>query len=587
MEKQWTGNVMTLAHFYDFYYLEAMSAGISMAISSNKDLAYKHSVVRLENDVKEALAELTKQMAFRIYVYLWAASLGEARYAKGMNLKQYFNILNGMSRSMAYSKALNTFPSDENVKNLKSVFAQNWGGAYGGKAWLSIVEAMEMYGKVSDATFIDHSIDLEHNGGNVFTKSANFGLDCSAYNASFIRRFLDAKFAHNILEHMPKLYGENIKVTLKTKTLFQRYINVMTVPGTASYIKMLYVINDMDAENVWLKDYSVNWGTDELGYTDKRTVTQQAEQSSGSGHTTVHPEAHQYLIVLNGRNEGVGICGNMRSYNNTVQTMTYHSEGVAYWNGYLWSERWLFEPGTVKIAREYRAHVRCFECGGVLSEDEQFSDSDGDVFCESCYNEKYVSCDKCGDEVWKENAVDAEHHHSYFWLCESCAEEVMSKCDDCGEWFEEYVVTEDNGEVYCESCAREYYCRECDKHYSDLGYHEYVKHDDEEQEGMEETTIEIEGGSYTTEAYHVGPLQIFNLGLFKHITKGMKYHTQWAIQVPALGMYGACGSDFGKAVAVANTIIDMLDWEHMTKERWSNVHENKKTAINKIFTEAK
>lgn len=74
MNAKITGNEMTMAHFHDFYFLEAMQAGLSMAKVTNPEFQFRRSVEKLESDINETFAKLTQTMAFRIYVYLYAAS---------------------------------------------------------------------------------------------------------------------------------------------------------------------------------------------------------------------------------------------------------------------------------------------------------------------------------------------------------------------------------------------------------------------------------------------------------------------------------------------------------------------------------
>lgn len=357
MNKNWTGNMMTLEHFNDFYMLEALMAAITMEYSAHPDYEFRHSVVRLEADVKEAFAHLTHEMALRIYVYLWSAALGEARYAQDFNLKYYIKGLHGLSRSSVYDKALSYFPCQENVTILKNVFNQKWGGAYGGEAWLNIVEAMEMYGKVSDATFIDHSVDLEHNGGCVFSKSAKFGLDCDAYSPYYLKKFLDFKFAKNILEDLNDHGGEvtRVRVSRKVYGLIERFINVCVPVGSSRYDRMIVAKHFIQPSLSWLSGYSVEWDTQMLEGRGKET--------SSEKYTTKHVETsrrthlqvgHYYKVRFDGRSHG---CGwdhyGMDKYNGRVIKLDSIGYDGRHGKSGAWffSHHWLTEVERPEIER--------------------------------------------------------------------------------------------------------------------------------------------------------------------------------------------------------------------------------------------
>src|SRR5689334_14345418 len=114
MSARYSGTVMNIMHFHDFYFLEAMQAQIMIAKSAHPEYVFRHSVERLENDLQEAFEHLCNEMAQRIYVYLWASALGEARHANDFQLS--IKELSSGSRHEAYSAALNHFPTPENVQ---------------------------------------------------------------------------------------------------------------------------------------------------------------------------------------------------------------------------------------------------------------------------------------------------------------------------------------------------------------------------------------------------------------------------------------------------------------------------------------
>jgi hypothetical protein len=383
-----TGNTMTMAHFHDFYYLETLQAHMNMAKFANGELQFRRAFLKLENDVNEELARFSKAMAARIHVYLWAAALGEARHASSM-CETHIVELDGYGRDSVYNKSTRFMPYGENQNILREIFAQDWEEGYGGEAWLSIVDGMMMYGNVPDAAFIDHAVDLEHNGGNVFTKGCDDAVQCfGTYSYSRLRPFLNYKFAADILNETP-CYTDTLAITRKTFTLVTRFSNI---------VRKVNAVNFLSPELENLTDFSVTWGNDEL----------------------------------------------------TTDT----------------SER-----------------DHCYKCGEAMDSDyAQYSEITDEHYCSYCYNELFVHCGKCNQELEQDDAIDCTHHHKYYHLCEECANEEMSQCNECDEWHENYAVTEDESEVYCEKCQDKYKCETCGDFYSDLETHVTDEHGESEKD---------------------------------------------------------------------------------------------------------
>jgi hypothetical protein len=110
--------------------------------------------------------------------YLLLASCGEARHAK--EKCEYYSPLFARTERQAVFSYITKYDKDYLIRILKGLFSEDWEGSYGGQAWLSIIEAIEMYKTVPDMVFIDHCIDLEHNNGLCFDKGIIFNLDKEA-----------------------------------------------------------------------------------------------------------------------------------------------------------------------------------------------------------------------------------------------------------------------------------------------------------------------------------------------------------------------------------------------------------------------
>lgn len=258
-----TNVTMTLEHFHDFYYLEAIMANIAMNISAKPELAFSRAVENLKRDTEEAIEEIVPNIAFRTFVYLYAACIGEARHARESNAEsRYIPQIRAMHRKDCYA-SVDKFPPDkENLSVLCEIYnGQKWVAAFGGKAWGNIAQALKMYFTVSPATFIDYVIDLEHNGGTAFNKSdAHKTIRFYTRYPGHLNHFLDWKFAHNILEREPQ-FTEEISLTRRVYNLVKRYSVIFRKPEPTWLRPYL---NRLDA-------YEVEWGNERLDIEEKWT----------------------------------------------------------------------------------------------------------------------------------------------------------------------------------------------------------------------------------------------------------------------------------------------------------------------------
>jgi hypothetical protein len=367
------GNTMTTKHFTDFYMLEALQAEISMAKAQNPDFHFRKSVIRLEEDVNAAFEHLSSTMAFRIYVYLWGAALGEAAYANENCEYQIAEMCNGFS----YRDAFDYFPTDENVQVVMDTFEQDWNqGGYGGDAWAGIVHGMSLYGKITNAAFIDHAVDLEHNGGCVFDKTGvkPFLMDCnSGFPYGVLHQFLDHKFAHNILDtNFTHWRMDNYEVSWKVYNLIVRFSNI---------VRKVYAVDFLSPTLEWLSDYTVEW--EEEAYTNTFS-----------------------WIEANGgmKCEECGCSINEDDAN--------YLEG---YDGYFCDD----------------CIEKCDECGEyVHKNDTQWMDGEDSTWCDDCANQYKTTCDDCGHDIHVDHSSMTEDDYT---LCESCAEE--HKCDECDKLY--------------------------------------------------------------------------------------------------------------------------------------------------------
>jgi len=114
------------------------------------------------------------------------------------------------------------------------------------------------------------------------------------------------------------------------------------------------------------------------------------------------------------------------------------------------------------IALNDSGYCSCSSCGYRMHEDDAYYDDDHDVYCSSCWHDRYFYCYKCSNATSHDEGVVYEGD-SY---CERCAERKgIVSCEFCDDTTTDYHVTTD-GECMCCYCAeRKGYdnCYNCDE----------------------------------------------------------------------------------------------------------------------------
>lgn len=498
-----SGNTMTMAHFHDFYFLEAMRAGLSMAKSAKPDFQFRHSVERLEADIESAFNTLTHQMAMRIYVYLYAAALGEARHADAM-CETHITELRNSARDAVYEKSIRYFPSDENVEILRGMFTQKWlSSGFGGKNWLDIVEGMMLYGKISDAAFIDHAVDLEHNNGSVFTKSAyNVKVQCfGSYDANNLRTFLNIKFAHDILNWNDTMwngkYSYRWDVSSKVYRLLSRYSNI---------VEPIHAVDFCVPELEWLEGYEVEWEYNTFTVTDSRKSI-----------------SWQHCDLCNAR-----IDGNDHEHvnSNCVCRRCYAK----------------YDDTCDHCNKQARSRSLVY----VADKRENF--------CQSCVSTFTETCNECKRVVYHYITTDDDNS----FLCADC--QVGHFCDDCGEFYsdieshnkEEHAPENDcivqlplwtDGDGVLDVVDNE----------GELVYHKtsfYVATDEENKKPYNENAYEIIGSGFI-----IHKKELSNGRLVKS--------KKWHVGLKVSGILVTSNYDFDLAVQKVKNIKDLIDWNEI------------------------
>ena len=101
--------------------------------------------------------------------------------------------------------------------------------------------------------------------------------------------------------------------------------------------------------------------------------------------------------------------------------------------------------------KEYKEgeKLECENCVEKFDAEYLKENTNGEIFCESCYKAKYTECDNCSEGVLKSflREVNGEN------LCESCADEY-NHCSECGgDFLNDSDEWENGNNGMCENCS--------------------------------------------------------------------------------------------------------------------------------------
>jgi len=114
----------------------------------------------------------------------------------------------------------------------------------------------------------------------------------------------------------------------------------------------------------------------------------------------------------------------------------------------------------------------CSECGREISDTHTAHIVDDETFCERCYNNRFVRCHACNDQLDTQNDDYQSDENDIY--CTDCFYKYFFNCQDCGEATpieDAVLVCSDSRcsdkEHYCEYCAKKETdkCEECKRNF--------------------------------------------------------------------------------------------------------------------------
>lgn len=94
------------------------------------------------------------------------------------------------------------------------------------------------------------------------------------------------------------------------------------------------------------------------------------------------------------------------------------------------------------------SYFKCRECGEFHHVDEKAGEYGGDGLCESCYDESFATCEKCGEII----RLDDAHFFNETMYCDGCYEDNVATCRSCGNELSRVDNYHIDGHDYCEDC---------------------------------------------------------------------------------------------------------------------------------------
>ena len=178
---------------YSFYTYMGLKVVYEDTTKDKFDLAS-----RAFNNKFEQLSPMVEKwiddLAVSLRDYLAIISWGEARHAPSQT-EYYIPEVWQCPRRKSYIMGSYYYPK-QFLPILGDIFAEDWqSSSFGGEAWLNIVQAALAYYKMPSTIFVDHIMDIVHNGSTCFDKGVIVNLDFNPLN------ILDHKRDHFIWEY--------------------------------------------------------------------------------------------------------------------------------------------------------------------------------------------------------------------------------------------------------------------------------------------------------------------------------------------------------------------------------------------------
>ena len=267
----------------------------------------------------------------------------------------------------------------------------SWSHGYGGPKWANIAKAAMTYWTLPPASFVDHVVDLAHNGSFAWDKM-DYGL-FYLFSSEKFAEFLNKKKTMAPLELLQR---SNVSEGLVK--LVERGVTIGLLPKVRAWS-----YQEQSNHVMALLGYKpVEWGDSKVGEVIKIKKLRCAHCGD-----TISQDDNENQI---GDSVYCDEC--------CVQVATHCckcDEPIAK-DGELQDD-----DGDYYCQSCWDDLSTCEECGEVISGGEY--EFEGHTYCESCYDDLVTICDHCGEHFFRSDLT----RHDGDDLCESCLEQARAE----------------------------------------------------------------------------------------------------------------------------------------------------------------
>lgn len=106
----------------------------------------------------------------------------------------------------------------------------------------------------------------------------------------------------------------------------------------------------------------------------------------------------------------------------------------------------------------------CFNCDCAIDDEEDTRWYHDDCYCEDCFNDMFTYCNSCENYYPDDEVRIVCTNRGKRYYCDSCLGDT-AECYHCEELHTTDILTEVDGEYYCEDCLESVFkrCEECDE----------------------------------------------------------------------------------------------------------------------------
>lgn len=382
----------------------------------------------LEQKLTEAQGPLARALRDTLFVMC----LGEARhaYSRVWETDLWGEIPDTHEREAAFRIAP-AYSPERTLPQLEDYFNLDWlSSSIGGRKWAEIAHGASLYGKLSDQLFLDHCCDLEHNGGDLLSKTSvtvvlpNLSIPKSS---KYLRNYLFKRYSGHGLDQasVQMLYPSTVTVRLVNQVMRLLYREPLAWVDTRIRARQIeYPVFKWGDKCLTVKvPPRLGWGCPTCG---RRFKTESVSRT---------------LVMIDGN--PLSMCRGCASdiYDQCQTCGTHFHKGEMISSPVLVSRGPGNEKETLLVCQkcaEEKIHA-CRTCGELIHPEQDYKVDGVHFHAGKCTKDGAYRCPRCAclhvAEVVPLRKLGLEE------MCQSCYDETVFTCPCCGEERSRYNAT--------------------------------------------------------------------------------------------------------------------------------------------------